>query len=242
MIGILKTNRGKKGLIKLDPRTVLLLLVLSNAAVFMMPSVRAEILLMALVFILAMLCGVYSFSFKMLIAYIVLLGVEFTCVTYFSGAFSQTAAVGAQFMRKVFPCAMLGSILILATQVSKFMAALGRMRTPKSILIPLTVMLRYFPAIGEDRRQIKKAMRMRDVTPGFISFLKHPSRTAECIYVPLMMSASRRADELSAAAVTRGIENPSPRTSMQEVRFRAVDLICVLIAVGYIMCIFGGVV
>ena len=39
-------------------------------------------------------------------------------------------------------------------------------------------------------------------------------RTIDCIYVPLLMSASRAADELSMAAVARGIENPVARTAV----------------------------
>ena len=47
---------------------------------------------------------------------------------------------------------------------------------------------------------------MRDVSPSFRGFLSHPGMTVECIYVPLMMTASKAADELSIASVTRGIE------------------------------------
>ena len=36
--------------------------------------------------------------------------------------------------------------------------------------------------------------------------------TVNCSYVPLLTAASRAADELSIAAVTRGIENPKERT------------------------------
>ena len=35
----------------------------------------------------------------------------------------------------------------------------------------------------------------------------------ECTVMPLMVSATETAEELSAAAVTRGIENPARKTS-----------------------------
>lgn len=38
--------------------------------------------------------------------------------------------------------------------------------------------------------------------------------TIECIYVPLMMAASKAADELSIASITRGIENPNPALAL----------------------------
>ena len=40
----------------------------------------------------------------------------------------------------------------------------------------------------------------------------------EGIMVPLMVSATGTAEELSAAAVTRGIEDPAPKTSLVELR------------------------
>ena len=52
--------------------------------------------------------------------------------------------------------------------------------------------------------------------------------TIECIYVPLMMAASKTSDELTIASVTRGIENPKPRTSLVRVHFGIGDLIVFL--------------
>ncbi len=118
------------------------------------------------------------------------------------------------------------------------MAAMNRIRMPKSVVIPLTVMLRYFPMVGEDWRHIKDAMRMRDVSPSLGGLLTHPGRTVECIYVPLMMSASQIADELSAAAVTRGIENPGPRTCLQRIRFGFADAACALSFAGLLCLTF----
>ena len=71
-------------------------------------------------------------------------------------------------------------------------------------------------------------MRMRDVSPNLKNFILHPAMTIECIYVPLMMAASKTADELTVASVTRGIENPTQRTSYVRIGFGIADLIVVL--------------
>ena len=110
---------------------------------------------------------------------------------------------------KVYPCGMLSGIVISTTKVSEFLSAMNRIHAPQKLVIPLAVMLRYIPTIQEDWRFIKDAMRMRDVSPSLKGFLTHPGITVECIYVPLMMAASKAADELSIASITRGIENPS---------------------------------
>ena len=52
--------------------------------------------------------------------------------------------------------------------------------------------------------------------------------TVECIYVPLMMAASKAADELSIASITRGIENPKPRTCLVQIRMGPADAAAIL--------------
>ncbi len=84
-------------------------------------------------------------------------------------------------------------------------------------------MLRYLPTIREDWHYIKDAMRLRDVSPTLWGFLKAPAMTVNCIYVPLLTAASKAADELSIASVTRGIENPMPRTCLVKIQMRAAD-------------------
>ena len=54
--------------------------------------------------------------------------------------------------------------------------------------------------------------------------------TVECLYVPLLMTASNAADELSAAALTRGIENPRPRTCLLQIHLRRRDWAVMVLA------------
>ena len=66
-------------------------------------------------------------------------------------------------------------------------------------------------------------MRIRSFrTPGH-NVIKRIQKKVECYYVPLLVSASQIAEELSAAAVTRGIENPAPRTILHRSKFRLLD-------------------
>ena len=63
-----------------------------------------------------------------------------------------------------------------------------------------------------------------DVNPSLAGLITRSLLTAQCVYVPLMMAASKAADELAIASLTRGIENPSPRTSLIEIRMGAADI------------------
>ena len=118
------------------------------------------------------------------------------------------------------------------------------MHIGRQITIPLSVLFRFIPTMQEESAAIKDAMRMRDVSPSLGGFLSHPGMTVECIYVPLMMMASKAADELSIASVTRGIENPNPRTCLVQIKCGIADWKAMLIAVAFFifeLCKRGGV-
>ena len=128
---------------------------------------------------------------------------------------------------------MLSGVLLSTTKISEFLSAMGRIHAPKTLTVALAVMLRYLPTIREDWRFIKDAMRLRDVAPSAGGFIRHPAMTVECLYVPLMMSASKAADELSIAAMTRGIENPRPRSCLVQIKFGAADAVAVACYLAY---------
>lgn len=75
--------------------------------------------------------------------------------------------------------------------------------------------------------------------------LAHPGMTVECIYVPLLMAASKAADDLSVASVTRGIENPNLRTCLVQIKCGVADWGVMAVAVAYLifeLCVRGGVI
>ena len=81
--------------------------------------------------------------------------------------------------------------------------------------------------------------------PSLAGFLAHPGMTVECIYVPLLMAASKVADDLSVASVTRGIENPNPRTCLVQIKCGVADWGVMAVAVAYLifeLCVRGGVI
>lgn len=63
----------KKGILVLDPRTKILLLLGINIYVFTNSYVWAEIIVMAALIILLLLCGVYKAALKSAVTYIALL-------------------------------------------------------------------------------------------------------------------------------------------------------------------------
>ncbi len=216
----------------LDPRTKLILMIFTVITATQAPNLTYELLLILLITILGFMLGrkryVVLGAFLFLLLYILV-----TCyVRERAGTIYTMIIAWLSLVFQVYPCGMLAGIVIPDTKVNEFLSAMSKMRVSKKIVVPLIIMMRYFPVIGEDWRQIKDAMRMRDVELSLKGLIRQPGLTVECLYVPLLMAASKAADELTIAAVTRGIENPKSRTCLIEIKFRIQDYL--------LTGIFGG--
>lgn len=232
-----KAPKSLKLCLKLDPRTKLFILLLCVIAASNAPSLLYGFFLTALIGVTELLCGKWRLALKGLLVYAVVYVLTIR-VTGMTGTLRTTFLAFFGLFHKVYPCGMMGVLIITTTQVNEFLSAMNRLHVPKKLVIPFAVMLRYFPAIGEDWRYIKDAMKMRDISPSLIGFMKRPAETVECIYVPLLTAASKTADELSVAALTRGIENPKQRTCLITIRFGIADGIAASIFVLYTAAAF----
>ena len=79
------------------------------------------------------------------------------------------------------------------------------MHIGRQITIPLSVLFRFIPTMQEESAAIKDAMRMREVQFGTKKFWQNPAALIEYRFIPLMISVVKIGDDLSAAALTRGL-------------------------------------
>ena len=209
----------------LDPRTKLCLILLCVLSAMFAPNLQFQLALVALIGLLAALSGKWRYALRGILAYALICAFTVWCMGVLTGTWRTMFVAFLGLVHKVYACGMLAGLVIATTKVGEFLSAMARLHVPKKLTIPIAVMLRYLPTIREDWRYIKDAMRLRDVSPTFFGFLKTPAMTVNCIYVPLLTAASKAADELSIASVTRGIENPKPRTCLVKIQMRAADLL-----------------
>ena len=204
----------------LDPRTKLFLILLCVLSAMFAPNLYCQFALVALIGLLAAFCGKWPYALRGILIYALVCAFTVWSMRVLTGTWRTMLIAFLGLVHKVYACGMLSGLVISTTKVGEFLSAMARLHVPKKLTIPLAVMLRYLPTIREDWHFIKDAMRLRDVSPTFIGFLKAPAMTVTCIYVPLLTAASKAADELSIASVTRGIENPSPRTCLVKIQMR----------------------
>lgn len=218
----------------LDPRTKLFLILLCVLCAMFSPSLYFQFALVSLIALLALVSGKPLYALRGIAVYAVICAFTVWCMGVMSGTWRTMFVAFLGLVHKVYACGMLSGIVIATTKVGEFLSAMTRLHVPKKLTIPLAVMLRYLPTIREDWHCIKDAMRLRDVSPTVLGFLKAPAMTVNCIYVPLLTAASKAADELSIASVTRGIENPRRRTCLVCIRMRTADWLVILLFTAFL--------
>ena len=221
-------------LLYLDPRTKLFLILLCVLSAMFAPNLYFQFALVAVIGLLAALCGKGRYALAGILAYALICAFTVWCMGVLTGTWRTMFVAFLGLVHKVYACGMLAGLVISTTKVGEFLSAMARLHIPKKLTIPIAVMLRYLPTIREDWRFIKDAMRLRDVSPTLWGFLKAPAMTVNCIYVPLLTAASKAADELSIASVTRGIENPKPRTCLINIRMQAADFLVLVLFAAFL--------
>ncbi len=213
----------------LDPRTKLFLILFCVLSAVFAPNLYFQFALVSLIGLLATFSGKWQYALHGTILYALICVFTVWCMTVLTGTWRTMFVAFLGLLHKVYACGMLAGLVISTTKVGEFLSAMARLYIPKKLTIPIAVMLRYLPTIREDWHYIKDAMHLRDVSPTLWGFLKAPAMTVNCIYVPLLTAASKAADELSIASVTRGIENPKPRACLINIRMQWADLLAMAI-------------
>ncbi len=206
---------------KIDPRTGLGLLLAANVIAFSQDNFWVEIGWLVAVGILMSICGKSISAAKWLFAFVAVVYLQWYILPVSPKIIATSFSIFANYTRKLFSCLMVGSLMIHTLSLREMIVGMRKLRIPQKLIIPISVTLRYFPAIQEETGHIRDAMKLRNV---------RGLDKIEAFIVPLMMSATTTAEELAAAAVTRGIENPVEKTSLIELRMKVLDWVCLVIA------------
>lgn len=218
--------------VKFDLRTKFMLILVVNLFLLLSHSVIFELVLVFGCLLLITIDGQAKSAFHFLIVFLIMLGIDQLLTPYINGFFFTLVSFITVALRKFLPCFILGKWILTKTEVSEFVAVMWKLRLPQTAIIPLSVVFRYFPTIKEEWASIRAAMKMRGI---------HVS--LEHIMVPPLMSAVNVSEELSAAALCRGLDSPEPHTSLVQVRFRFSDVLvwCITGALAIAAIILKGV-
>lgn len=227
--------------LRLDPRTKLYMLVLANLLLFLHVNIETEAIVVMLFLIPFLFSNKRKTGFKFLVIYICLLGLDFFVIPIAEGVLLNLISLLSVGIRMMLPCIITGAYAFSTTTIGEFVCALRRMHVPESVIIPCMVVIRFFPTIKEDYIQIKNAMEFRGIAVGNAALVRHPAQTLEYILIPLLMNANNVAQDLSVAALTKGIGLEGKHTSLQEIRFTAFDMITTVVYTIPLVLYLGGI-
>ena len=206
----------------LDPRTKIIILVILSFMVFNDVSLYISGILVLIPFI----CLLFSNHKRSALIYIVVyLLAKYIQIYILPTATGLTAIILITFsytVSRMMPILMMGYYTITTTKVSEFISSMEKSNIPRDIIIPVSVVFRYIPSVFEEIKSITDAMKMRGFGLNFKS-LQNPLKLIEFYMIPILISAVKTADELSAASLTRGLSNPEPRTHLFEVKLTKWD-------------------
>ena len=226
---------------RLDPRTklfmvfVVSLIVMMSATTPFLWAIRLSITLIPI--ILMILEKKYSSALKFLLAYASALVLMFYFLSEKSEGLIASLLIGycgivVQFM----PAIITAWYVVRTTKIGEFMSCMQKMHIPDGIAVSLAVVMRFFPTIKEEYSSINDAMRMRGVMLGGGNVL----RMFEFRMIPLLFSCVNIGEELSAAAITRGLGGEVKRSSVIELKLGIADffLMAFLTAATVIFVVF----
>lgn len=221
-----------------DPRSKLFHTILMGVMMFVMRS-NPGVLLSAL-----MMAGFLLFfrkyrqAFRLAAAALILYAVVSFCSRR-TDLLSAFLALMAFMFLKFTPMIGVFVIMVQTVEPNELINALERLHLPRSIALTLAVTLRFIPTVTMEFGYIRDSMKTRgiDLTP--VSFIRQPLRMSEYVFIPMMMRFAKIAEELAAAAVTRGVETPGPRGSMTQLQFKALDLVYLAAAVSGCILLAG---
>lgn len=214
----------KRGLV-IDPRTkiyymiILCIFVLGGAGGY---KTGWQQILLSLVPLFLLLTAYRWKMFAMyLISYVAIWLLNGWLISDASGAIRILIAAFLMFAVRIMPALIMGAYIMQTTNVSEFIASMEKMHVPTQIYIPFAVMFRFFPTILEEFRAISAAMRMRGIHFGG----KNAGKMIEYRLIPLIVCSVNIGNELSAAALTRGLSVDTKRTNICQVGFHLQDVI-----------------
>ena len=208
----------------IDPRIKLSLLPIVGFTSFFI----SDTILLFVLLVFAFFLYVYSEMGKRALRFILFFALLY-CIELGLGKFCKASIVFAIYMFIYFASrmtliAMFGGYITKTTSVSEMLEALNRMKIPRSIGIPFSVLLRFVPTIKIELKALKENMKIRGIITSRFFPLLHPIKYMEYTLVPLLMRVIKISDELSASALIRGLDSDEKRVTLTELRFSRADL------------------
>ncbi|MBB5263761.1 energy-coupling factor transporter ATP-binding protein EcfA2 [Catenibacillus scindens] len=125
---------GKKHTLRFDPRTELLLLVLANIVAFTQHNLWVEITWVVFLLLLIVACGCQKSAGKLAIAFGICLALQYYVFPNGPQILASSFTIIVSYARKIFPCLIVGTMVLQKTPVRELMVALRKWHIPQGLM------------------------------------------------------------------------------------------------------------
>ncbi len=222
---------------KLDPRTKLFMVLIVSSVVLMSATTPFLWVIRSIMTLIPIILLLVEKRYVSALRFLIMYMVAIVLMVYFlseesTGILKSLLSGYCGIVVQFAPALITAWYVVRTTKTGEFMSAMQKMHVPDGITISLAVVMRFFPTIGEESASINDAMRMRGIMLGGGNAIK----MIEYRMIPLLFSIVNIGDELSAAAVTRGLGGNVKRSSVVELKLNAYDyLLMAMFAVVFVI-------
>ena len=156
---------GKKYMLKFDPRTELLFLVLANVVAFTQHSLWVEITWVVLLLLLIIACGCTKAAGRLALAFGICLFLQYGIFPIGPKILASSFTILVSYARRAFPCLIVGTLIIQKTPVKELMVALRKCHIPQGLIIPTSTLyltpfsrISTFVSKGSPRKPLQRSM------------------------------------------------------------------------------------
>lgn len=214
--------------VKFDPRVKLLTIVFASLILISRANPSLEFMFMIFITILLCISGSIRKALILFISYIVLVSLTRTFFHEITGVLTAIISFILVVYKSLLPPIAAGVFATENTSVGEWVAAMKKWHIPNFLTIPFIVICRFFPTLRSDFKSIRQAMKFRGIYLSFSQVVKHPIQTMEYFLVPILKQVDYTAQELSAAALVRGLGYEGKHTSVVSVKLKIQDYLLML--------------
>ncbi|MBO0442293.1 energy-coupling factor transporter transmembrane protein EcfT [Vagococcus fluvialis] len=217
--------------IKFDPRSKLATVMFASFLLMLRVDPIVEALFVLMMFFLLTLNGGFKKGFLLSLLYSVIFCLERFLFKEITGPLTALFSFFLAANRLLIPPIMGATFAANNNKMSEWIAAMKKMKVPTFIVVPFSVVCRFFPVLIQDFKEIRRAMKFRGIGINSMDLVKHPLLTLEYIIVPILVSVENTSVELSAASLVRGLGSFNSHTSIYEIKFKLQDYLLILLLI-----------
>ncbi len=214
-----------KYIANLDPRMKLLIAILFSASAYYMEGTWALLYLFVLISILYLTQKSYMIALKVILIFGMFELLKFPLKFASNDDIILPVSYMLFFLQRTSVAFFMIGWISSKLNVSRLISSLNRMKIPMSIVVALAVVFCFAPTVKSEFIAIKNTMKLSGVGINAKNIFLHPIKTVEYAFVPLFIRSIKIADEISIAAMTRGLGLSKQRSCYEVVKLRLSDVI-----------------